>query len=68
MSYKIKDCGGCGNCMNFVQDSRCPVGAFLLIAKDGGGYTSASIDPKLCIDCGLCKSEIDCLCEAINEQ
>ena len=57
---KIKDCGSCGNCMDFV----CPFGAFSFNLTSG--YASAAIDEKKCTDCGLCLSEIECLCEAIT--
>ena len=58
---KVKDCGGCGNC----QDFECPAEAFKFASASG--HASASIDEDKCTDCGLCKGEIDCLCEAINE-
>jgi ferredoxin len=57
---KIKDCGGCGNCADF----KCPADAFKFNLENG--YASASIDLEKCTDCGLCKSEIECLCEAIG--
>lgn len=53
---QITDCGGCGGCMDFI----CPVGAFKFIG------TSANIDVDKCTDCGKCKIEIECLCEAIK--
>jgi Pyruvate/2-oxoacid:ferredoxin oxidoreductase delta subunit len=56
----IKDCGGCGNC----QDFKCPEEAFNFATTSV--YASASIDEERCTDCGLCKTEIDCLCEAIQ--
>lgn len=58
---KIDGCGSCGNCMDF----KCPVDAFKF--NSTSGYASASIDSEKCIDCGLCKKEIDCLMEAIVE-
>jgi ferredoxin len=58
---KIEGCGGCGNCAEFV----CPEEAFKL--NYTAGYATASIDSEKCTDCGLCKLEIECLCEAISE-
>ena len=60
---EIKDCNSCGQCSDFIESCRCPVDAFTM---NGHGYKTAVIDPDLCIDCGLCKIEIDCLNEAIK--
>lgn len=58
---KIKDCGGCGNCIDF----NCPEEAFKFNTTTG--YASASIDPEKCTDCKMCRDHINCLCEAITE-
>jgi len=60
---KIVECSSCGNCVDFVNEERCPVGAFKL---EGNKYKSAVIEADLCIDCGLCKEEINCLGEALR--
>ena len=62
---KINGCGGCGNCADFLNEMKCPTGAFG--ESKGSGYTTMEIDKRLCINCGLCLSEIDCLCDAIQE-
>jgi NAD-dependent dihydropyrimidine dehydrogenase PreA subunit len=62
---KIKDCGGCGNCQDFIQDKKCPVDAFY--EEGNRGYKTANIKHDLCINCGICLNQIDCLCEAIQE-
>lgn len=42
-------CCGCGACVN-----ACPKGAIRL-CPDENGFLYPEIDPKLCVDCGLCK-------------
>jgi ferredoxin len=60
---RIVDCGGCGNCIDF----KCPAEAFIFPESNGKGYSSPVIDENLCVNCGLCLQEIECLCEAIKE-
>jgi len=58
----VKDCISCGNCVDFALGEKCPTRAFVLV---GVTYKIAFIDQDLCINCGRCKEEIDCLNEAI---
>ena len=43
-----EDCSGCGACMD-----ACSCHA-ITISEDARGFTFPSVDPALCIDCGLC--------------
>lgn len=64
---KIDGCGGCGGCQDFINDEKCPQNAFCMKTTNGKGYGCAEIDKNVCINCGLCLQQIDCLCEAIQE-
>jgi Fe-S-cluster-containing hydrogenase component 2 len=58
---KIDGCISCGNCQDFIEEEKCPVRA---ISLHGSKYKIAKIDEKLCLNCKLCKREINCLGES----
>ena len=60
---KIEGCISCGNCFEFISESRCPTGSFVVRATSG--YAAAEIK-STCIDCGLCRDEVECLGECIK--
>ena len=74
MLYKIKeddnnkmpiitdDCMSCSMCIE-----ECPVGAIDIIIKSGKGYSQSFIDPKLCINCGVCVDNFECPANAIKK-
>lgn len=63
---KINECISCGNCFEFADSDKCPTGSFVIKATHG--YARADIIESTCIDCGICKDEIECFNEAIGDE
>lgn len=61
----IDSCIACGNCMDFIEEKKCPTDA--LFMDKYKGYSNAMIVQKKCTDCGKCKKEIDCLNDCFIE-
>ena len=55
--FDKKDCSGCGVCAE-----RCPQNA-ITRKPDGFGFWYPEIDPKLCVDCGICRK----VCHMLNK-
>jgi Pyruvate/2-oxoacid:ferredoxin oxidoreductase delta subunit len=60
---EIAGCSSCGNCFDFILEKRCPANAIVITGKN---YKCASIDQNLCVGCGLCLKEIECLGDALK--
>jgi len=62
---QIVDCSGCGNCMDLIEEKKCPRNAISM--NKYHGYANCVIDSKKCNNCGLCKKNIDCLNDCFTD-